>query len=429
MFRTRTAAVMVPAMMTAMLAGTLAACGDDAGDGKVTISFWSHTHPPMIELNKTLIAEYTKQNPNVRVDYQTIPNNEFNTKMLTSLSTGSGPDVINMDDSALRGEYIPKRLLAKIDPTAFGVASLDELTGRYNPGTLDGAKGPDGALYGVPSEFNGTAFVINTKHFTDAGLDPAKPPTTWDEVATQGRTLVAAGHPQAFSFLYLHSGWYSQQLQTLLNQTGGQLADGKQARVDSPDSVAALKIWTDLARGPGKVADPNATSREATQPFQDLASGKQSMAIVYPWSMELVRQTNPDTYKQLKVVPLPQVAGKQATNRWYGYYWSVNNASKQQKEAWKFIAFLAGNSARWLADVDFVQPLKGWTDTPAAKEIPALDVWAKSYEAGRFDEVTPHYAEVQDALTTMVNDAVFNGVPPQEAARKAAETINRILRD
>ncbi len=115
----------------------------------------------MIEVYEQLIAEYEEANPNVTIDYQTIPNNEFGTKMLTSLSNGSGPDIINMDDSALRGDYIPKGLLAAIDPAALGAASVDEVIDRYVPGTLAGAQGEDGTLYGLPSEFNGTALAIN----------------------------------------------------------------------------------------------------------------------------------------------------------------------------------------------------------------------------------------------------------------------------
>ena len=408
-----------------VLLATATACGNNGAstDGKVTLTFWSHTHPPMVDLNKKLVAEYEKQNPNVKVQYETIPNDQFGTKMLTSLSNGSGPDIINMDDSALRGEYIPKKLLAPMD-----AKKAEEIKAKYNEGTLDGASG-DGQLYGVPSEFNATAFAINTEHFKDAGLDPASPPKTWDEVAAYGKKLVAAGHEQAFSFNYLHSGWYTQQLQTLLNQTGGKIADPKTMKetITSPEAVEALRIWAKLATGPDKVHDPNASSRDATSPFADFSTGRQSMAVVYPWSMEQIRQSNPDTYEQLEVVPLPQVDPGKPVNRWYAYYWAVNVASKQQPEAWKFISFMADNHERWLADVDFIQPTKGWETSAAAKELPALNVWADAYAHGAFDTVVPHYAEIQDAVTEMVNDAVFNGVAPEQAAKKAAEQIQRSL--
>ena len=155
-----------------------------------------------------------------------------------------------MDDNALRGEYLPKRLLSPIDPAAFGKSSVEELEADYVPGTLDGAKDAEGKLYGVPSEFNGTAFAINTKHFKDAGLDPAKPPKTWQEVIAAGKKLNAAGHKQAFNFLYLHSGWYNQWFQTLTNQTGGSILspDGKTAQLTRRAAWRRCKLWVELAR-------------------------------------------------------------------------------------------------------------------------------------------------------------------------------------
>ncbi len=41
--------------------------------------------------------------------------------------------------------------------------------------------------------------------------------------------------------------------------------------------------------------------------------------------------------------------------------------------------------------------------------------------------MTEHYSEVQDAITKMVNDAVFDGVPVEEAAKNASEAVSRIL--
>jgi ABC-type glycerol-3-phosphate transport system substrate-binding protein len=417
------------ALVTAALAATaLAGCSASGDSGSTTITFWTHTHPPMIEVYENLIAEYEDANPGVTIDYETIPNNEFGTKMLTSLSSGSGPDIINMDDSALRGDYIPKGLLAPVDPEALGAASVDDLIARYVPGTLAGAQGDDGALYGLPSEFNGTALAINVQHFEDAGLDPDTTPlATWDDVYEASKALAEAGHTQAFSFLYLHSGWYSQQLQTLLHQTGGAIADGDEGTLDSPEAIEALQVWADLAGGAKSTADPNVTSREATVPFQDLATGVQSMAILYPWSMDQIAETNPDTYANLKVVPLPQVDTGAPASRVYAYYWAVNKASKVQPEAWKFVQFLSEHSEEFLTGTDFVQPLVGWEESTAAQEIPFIDTWGEAYATGKFDQVTEHYSEVQDAITKMVNDAVFDGVPVEEAAKNASEAVTRIL--
>lgn len=425
--RRASAAVAAAATITGLV---LAGCSGSGSDDGVTLTFWTHTHPPMIAVYEDLIAAYEEEHPDVTIDYETVPNNDFGTRLLTSLSNGSGPDIINMDDSALRGDYIPQNLLAPLDPEALGAADAAEVESRYVEGTLAGATGDDGTLYGLPSEFNGTALAINTAHFTDAGLDPATTPLeTWDDLATAGQALVEAGHTQAFSFLYLHSGWYTQQYQTLLGQTGGSIADGDVGALTQPEAVEALQLWADLAGGDRSVADPNVTSREATTPFQDLATGVQSMAIVYPWSMDQIAETNPDTYAQLEVVPLPQVRPDAPASRVYGYYWAVNQASEQQTAAWEFIQYLSEHSEDFLTGTDFVQPLAGWDQTPAAQEIPFIDVWGASYATGRFDQVTPSYSEVQDVLTTMVNDAVFDGVPVEQAAADADEAVTRILQN
>jgi ABC-type glycerol-3-phosphate transport system substrate-binding protein len=381
----------------------------------------------MIDLNKKLVEEYQAKNPHVTIKYEQIPNNEFGTKMLTALSNGSGPDVINMDDSALRGEYIPKDLLAPIDPAAFGKSSVDEIEQDYVAGTLDGAKGEDGQLYGVPSEFNATAFAINKAHFEDAGLDPASPPATWDEVAEQGKKLVAKGH-EGFNFVYLHSGWYSQQLQTLLNETGGSILteDGTASALDQPESVEALQIWNRLINE-DKVGDADTASREATVPFDDFASGRRSMTMIYPWAVDQLKADNPDLFKDVAVVPLPQVDPANPTGRWYAYYFAVNKASEHQREAWKFIQYLALQSERWLTDVNFVQPVTGWEELPAAQNIPFLDVWSQAYSQGKFDEVAPNWSEVQDEIKAAVERTIFDGVPPEESLRQATETINGIL--
>lgn len=409
--------------VVALVAGAAACGGEGSGDG-VTVTFWTHTHPPMVDLNKKLIAEYEKKHPDVTVEYQTIPNTEFGTKMLTALSNGTGPDVINMDDSALRGEYIPKQLVAPIDPKAFGKDSVGELEKAYLPGVLDGAKDAEGTLYGVPSELNSTAFAINKEHFRDAGLDPKKPPRTWDDVAAYGKKLVAAGHKQAFNFSYIHSGWYNDGYQTLLDQTGGALASAScdKATANQPKSVEAMQIWADLARNE-KIANPHEASREATAPFQDLATGTQSMAIVYPWTLPQIKESNPDVYKKLQVVSLPQVNPAKPVIRWYGYSWAVNKVSEEQEEAWKFVAYLSSHHDDWLSDVGFIHGQQGWSDTEDAKQIAFADTWEKAYKNGKFDQVCPHWSEVKDTMKSAIDKVVFDGVPPQRALDQANNQI------
>src|SRR5690606_27849511 len=104
-----------------------------------------------------------------------------------------------------------------------------------------------------------------------------------------------------------------------------------------------------------------------------------------------------------------------------------NQASEQQSEAWKFIAYLSSQHERWLKDVNFIQPIKGWEKSPAAADIPFLHVWAKAYTQGEFDEVGPHWIEVQDAIKRAVEQTIFDGVPAAESLESACESIGQSL--
>jgi multiple sugar transport system substrate-binding protein len=334
-----------------------------------------------------------------------------------------------MDDVALRGDYIPKKLVAPLDYKAMGLPSQKAIEDKYLPGTLAGASGPDGTLYGLPTEFNATAFAINKAQFVKAGLDPAKPPATWDDVAADGKKLLAAGQG-GFNFLYLSSGQYTQQLQILLNETGGRIVsdDGKKATIDQPAGVQALDLWNTLVNK-DKLGDPHTSTRDATDPFADFEAGKTSMTIMYPWGVGQIAQDNPATFKDMEVVPLPQVDPSKPTGRWYGYYMAVNNASKHKSEAWKFINYVTSQNQRWLTDVNFIQPVKNWATSPAAAKVPFLPVWQQAYQQGTFDEVAPHWSEVQDAIKAAIEDTVLDGKSADSTLKQAADSINQSLSD
>lgn len=139
--------------------------------------------------------------------------------------------------------------------------------------------------------------------------------------------------------------------------------------------------------------------------------------------MPQIEDSNPKTYEDLKVVPLPQVDTANPVTRWYGYYWAVNKASEQQQEAWKFVSYLSTQHDDWLDDVGFIQGQQGWSDTEPAKDIDFRESWSKAYTNGEFDQVCPHWSEVQDALKTAVDKVVFDGVPPKQALDQANTQI------
>jgi multiple sugar transport system substrate-binding protein len=66
-----------------------------AGAQQVTLRMWMHEHPPRIPIDKQIVAEFEKANPDIKVDHEIIPVAEYPTKLLTAFAAGSGPDIFN----------------------------------------------------------------------------------------------------------------------------------------------------------------------------------------------------------------------------------------------------------------------------------------------------------------------------------------------
>lgn len=411
---------------------------------KTKIKFWTHTHPPMVTLNETLVDEFMAANPDIEVEYEIIPNNDFATKMLASMGTGTGPDIINMDDNQMRSIYIPRGLVQEVDPAALGYESLDALKAAYIPTAFEGAS-IDGKIYGLPSEFNVTAMAVNTAAMTEVGLDPASPPVSWDDVATQGEALTVRDSDtltrRGFDFVYLHAGWYHNQYGTLLLQTDGRYVseDGTTVTVNEPPAVEALKIWWDLIYT-YNIADPAVANQDATVPYQDFLDERIAMTLFNPWGMGLIAEDS-SVYDKWAIAPLPQkypatgdatpsADGHGPATPLYAYYWAVNALTTDEAKraaAFKFIGFISSYPDRWLADVNFIQPKAGWESAEWATQLPYFDVWSAEMLKGQFLPVIPAAEQVDTIMKATLEQALLSGDDPQAALDAAKPQIETAI--
>lgn len=380
---------------------------------QTTIVFWSHTHPPMVDLNEALIAEYEELNPNINIEYEVIPNNQFFEKMIVSMTTGVGPDIINMGNSQFVSDYIPRGLVAELDPVALGYESLDDLRAQYVPSGLEGAT-VDGKYYGLPSEFNTDLLAVYVPDLVEAGYSEDWAPATWDELGEVAGALSKFDDDgnqthRGFDLVYLHAGWYSNQFQTLAIETGCTYynEDGTESTINSSECVAAAQIWRDMIFEYG-AANPSLSLRESTVPLQDYIDGSVSMTFIQPWGMELVRTGDPERWEDTKLVSLPQVDPENPKTKVNAYYWGVNAESEVQEEAWKFIRFMSDHPGRWLLEVNFLQANANMDELPEAEEFPNADQWLAGLQAGDFYQLYPSANETNEALRVALEDILLN---------------------
>jgi ABC-type glycerol-3-phosphate transport system substrate-binding protein len=178
----------------------------------------------------------------------TIDGQEYNWTAPTftaALAAGTLPDVYTIPFTDGKG-LIQQGQLVDIDAR---VKALPYAT-KFNPNVLINGQDDKGKIFAVPTQAYGMSLTYNRTLFKQAGLDPDKPPTTWDEVRAAAKTIAEKTHVAGFSQMATQNtgGW---QLTTLTYALGGRMeatdSSGKtKATLDNAATKAALKLLKDI---------------------------------------------------------------------------------------------------------------------------------------------------------------------------------------
>ena len=120
--------------------------------------------------------------PNIVLEDQGITYNELLDKFRTSLLGNAAPMAIRLQ--ILGGtEFASKGYLEPLGPENVGYTAADFWPGAIKAVTWEGV------TYGIPTNNETMALIWNAEIFEKAGLDPEKPPATWDDVVTYSKQI------------------------------------------------------------------------------------------------------------------------------------------------------------------------------------------------------------------------------------------------
>jgi multiple sugar transport system substrate-binding protein len=178
----------------------------------------------------------------------TIQSEEYNWTAPTftaALAAGTLPDVFTIpftDGKGLIGQHQIVNIDARIRALPY--------VSKFNKNVLVNGQDTDGKIYAVPTQAYGMSLTYNRTLFTQAGLDPDKPPTTWDEVKAAAKTIATKTGRAGFAEMATQNtgGW---QLTTMTYALGGRMQtvadDGKvTATLTNPATKSALQFLRDL---------------------------------------------------------------------------------------------------------------------------------------------------------------------------------------
>ena len=212
----------------------------------VEIEYWQYTFAQRVQAIDELIKRFEAANPGIKVKHSHVPYDDFRLKIAAAIPAGQGPDVVQLFYGWLH-DYLKAKLLQPLPPELFDAAEIER---EFFP--LVKQMKIDNQYYAVPTAVRSLALFWNQKLLREAGLDPAKPPQTLDELVEAAKRLTkrdpAGNLLQAGMALDMGGQDHHWLREVLIRQLGGQpySPDGRRVAYNSPAGVRAVTWYTDL---------------------------------------------------------------------------------------------------------------------------------------------------------------------------------------
>lgn len=407
----------------------LAACGEDrpappAQDGKPhgEVSVWLHgsqeTGPQFQKLVHRYIADFQ-----VDVKLLYLPVAQLDAKLLTAFGGGTPPDVFKIGHWSFPS-HAKKERLAPIDPRAFGVPDAAAVLSRYEPGTVSPLSYRDQA-YGVPIDLNPAMLYYRRDRFEQAGLDPDKPPTTWEELARHSARLTSAdGRRVGLQWSYGDPQWALMTLTALIGGAGGELVDagGTRASLDTEHGVRALEYFAGI--GNPRLSNPLGA-------LGLFYSGEAAMVVSGAFlgpALEKLGEHPLKPGKDYGVAPMPRWEGGKAVVPAYTWGWGVSAASKNAFTAWHLINYLQGQeSVTANLDNGIIIPATGWRDAGPRGRSELMRIAAVGLPDADFGPAVPAALELAKAASSACDAVAHGRAKPAQAARDFDAAVRLVL--
>ncbi len=381
----------------------------------VTINVWSLDRD--IQPAPNLISDFNKLNTGIKVEYRQIQFDDVVSEAMRAYSTGQAPDIIAIDNPehalfSSRGAFL--------DLTDMIAKSSVVKISSYFPGPLASTMW-DGKNYGLPKATNTIALYYNKDMFKAKGLDPNKPPQTWDELVDAARKLTdpsANVYGLAFSAKANEEGTF-QFLPWV------QMAGGSYEHINSEGAVKALDIWKTIIAE--KLASPDTLTRGQWDSTGTFNSGNAAMAISGPWELDrMVSEAKFDW--GVALLPVPEV-GAERSSAMGDFNWAIFSNTQHPAEAFKVLEYFASQDDRMFKDFGQL-PARSDIAIPETR-VPlkdaALKVFIEQLKFAKPRGPHPEWPKISKAIQDAIQAALTGQMTSKDALAQAAEKIKAVL--
>jgi multiple sugar transport system substrate-binding protein len=267
-----------------LAAATVAACGSSSSSvsksgtaGSIkgqTLHYWASvegTGPQQTTQTLTGLFKTFTQQTGVHVNMEVIPWTDLLTKILTSVTSGTGPDVMEI------GNTWAPTLAASHGFLPFDAANMTAVGGanKFASSSLKVSGVPGSAPMSLPVYSEAYGLFYNKADFKAAGI--SRPPSTWDQLVADGKKLTTGGRygiaveggstTEAAHWAFLLGEQYGNPL----------YANGKW-NFATPAEAKAVSLYVNMV-GSEHIANPSDAENSSNVAVSDFATNKAAMLV------------------------------------------------------------------------------------------------------------------------------------------------------
>jgi multiple sugar transport system substrate-binding protein len=248
------AAAVTAASILAVCATVVSTAASAASKATVSISVASlipGSKPDAVKQFNNQVKQFEAANPGIKV--KSVQYQWTGPTFAAKLAAGTLPTVFTVPftDARTLGS---NGQLADLTKAVKGLPYFK----KYNPAVIAEGTTSAGKIIAVPTAAYAQALHYNRKLFTQAGLDPNKPPTTWAEVAADAKQIAQKTGMTGYAQMGKDDNTAGWILTTMVYSLGGRMETGSgtkaKATLDNPQSEQALNMlktmrWSDNSMG------------------------------------------------------------------------------------------------------------------------------------------------------------------------------------
>ena len=384
-----------------------------AKEKKITLTLWELSANE--QLMQKLLDKFEAENPSIKVELQQLTWEYGLDKFVISLAAGNPPDICELGSTWV-AKFASSGVLLDI------TNDISDMKKKY---FLWDCAAYENKIYGIPWFAGTRALFYNKDLFAKADLDPEVSLKTWADLLYAARRIhdpqkgvwgfsICAGEPESPWQEFLPFAWSNGA--KILSE------NSKECLLDSGETLKALEFYK-------KISKYSLIERQS-QINELFAEGKVGIQISGSWNLRLIPRLNPELKFGVSFVPSPQKENSSSIAFAGGEVLSITKHSPYPQEALKLVRFLTSNKN--IMEIVKVQQ----NVVPAQREAllddyykqhPPQKVFLMQLDNAMTPPSHPRWTEIQEYITTMIEETIMKNTQPRNSLRKAALNIQGLL--